>query len=451
MRFSIKSLKIFTLAAIVTSTLVGANVLRAADPTVTITSPVGGSTVSAFPYKVEGSFKSDTDIKSVQTVTCLLNNSNRCTTYIQDVDGTVSTNWRSVQASLTTGDSRSGNYSLEFKNLAKGKYQTAVYAIDQVVAKGPRTTVNFTIGADPVTPGGGTGTPTASTGFVTIMWGRTNWQATMSPNCTAVSNARTLEQNAQDLKDRGLFGVGGVVVNRTLETDRTCFNNYTTQPSWADLNNLRDNYDWKFISQGMNYADMTLMTNDADRYNESGATLPILAAHGHDRAWGAFNYANNKQDAAAQAIVNQYFAFGRKYGPGTNTRTVASQSPYIMSTNSVNGGRCNNKTLPCYNMPIKNDRRSTSPVVLSKVMSPKDNEWGVVQFYRLVEGKYGKMGDNFAWDCSSANWQDRWTSQPEVYCRESFLFALDSRTTKATVTDPATVAEAWNILPSATR
>ena len=151
-------------------------------------------------------------------------------------------------------------------------------------------------------------------GYITIMWGRTNWQAANGAGCAVTTGTRTLEQNAQDLNARGLCGVGGVVVSRTDETNRTCFANYVIKPSWDDLAMLRDTYNWKFISQDMNYSNMTVVTTNAQRYNESGATLPILESHGHTRAWGAFNYANNKQDLAAQNIVTQYFSFGRKYG-----------------------------------------------------------------------------------------------------------------------------------------
>ena len=288
-------------------------------------------------------------------------------------------------------------------------------------------------------------------GYITIIWGRTNWQAASGTDCANTGDGttgvtRTLEQNAQDLQVRGLYGVGGVVVNRTQEASRTCFNNYVIQPSWSDLAMLRDTYGWKFISQGMNYSNMTLMTTDTQRYNESGATLPIFELHGHTSAWGAFNYANNKQDLAAQKVVTKYFAFGRKYGTGTNTRATASAFPYIMNTNSVNGGRCSNPALPCYNMTVVNDRRTTSPMLLASILSPAADQWGVVQFYRLVDGKQGKIGDSFAWDCTSANWQDRWSSQPEIYCRSNFLLALDSRTTSAVVADPATVANSWGMV-----
>jgi len=436
MKFAIKS--VFVSIGVV---IVGSVASFASGPSTTIASPSDNSVNSSSQFTISGTYTASTPVTAVRVVVCQLSTQKRCTQYVQDTNGTLVTPWRAIDAALSpSSDGLSGNYSVTMTNMPAGNYQIAVFAADQTTSKGDRTIVTTSVKTMTL--------PATGTGYITVMWGRTNWQATMAPSCTVTPGTRTLEQNAQDLQARGLFGVGGVVVNRTDETQRTCFNNYTIQPSWNDLANLRDTYGWSFVSQGMNYVDMTQMTTDEQRYEESGATVPIFDAHGHTRAWGAFNYANNKQDAASQAIVSHYFAFGRLYGTGTNTQLAASNSPYAMSTNSVNGGRCNNAALPCYNMTVTNSRRTTSPVTLAKVLSPKANEWGVVQFYRLVEDKRGKIGDSFAWDCSSPNWQDRWTSQPELYCRNSFLYALDNRTTAAQPADPATVAEAWNALPS---
>ncbi len=283
-------------------------------------------------------------------------------------------------------------------------------------------------------------------GFTTVIWARTAWQATTGTNCDDTLGTRTLEQNAKDLQNRGLAGVGGIVVTRTYDYT-SCFRNYMTTASWSQIADLRDDYGWKFISQGMEYKNMTLMKYDSQRRYESLDTLPILANRGHTSAWGAFNYANNKQDAAAQRIVTQGFAFGRKYGNGKNTKTVATKYPYIMNTNSINGGRCHNKDLDCYDMKVVNDRRSTGVDIMQKLLSPGKNEWSVIQFYRLVEGKRGKIGDGFAWDCTSSNWRNRWTSQPELTCRESFLEAFDGRTTRSNNVDPATVARLWGVIP----
>ena len=63
----------------------------------------------------------------------------------------------------------------------------------------------------------------------------------------------------------------------------------------------------------MTYTRMTTLTTNAQRYRESGATLPILAGRGHTKAWGAFFYPDDEQDLAAQRVVSRYFAFGRLY------------------------------------------------------------------------------------------------------------------------------------------
>ena len=287
----------------------------------------------------------------------------------------------------------------------------------------------------------------ATPGYITIMWGRTNWQATTGKNCQVVPGTRTLEQNAQDMRAYGLKGTGGVVVSRTADSGISCFAGYTQQPSWQEIAKLRDVYGWSFISQGMEYKNMTLMKTDAQREYESIDTIPIMKAKGHSRAWGAFNYANNKQDDAARRVVMKGFAFGRKYWDGRNTRSVVMRDR-IMSTNSVNGGRCNNPNLPCYNMKVVNNRRSTGVDKMIRVLNPGQDGWGVLQFYRLVEGKRGKIGDSFAWDCSSSDWRNRWTSQPELTCRESFLDALRGRSKTAVSVDPATVADSWGVRPA---
>ncbi len=289
----------------------------------------------------------------------------------------------------------------------------------------------------------------AEPSYISILWGRSNWAAATGAACsTNPPQARTLEQNAVDLAERGLTATTQVVIDRTAEEGHPCFGNYTTTASWADLRRLRDVYGWSVTSQGMHYANPTTFTTDAQRYEESAATLPVFQAHGFPRAWGSFAFANNKQDLASQTMVARYFGFTRSYGQGTNTRESATVFPFKMSTQSVNGGRCNNPRLPCYSMAVTNDRRTTSPVLLSSILDPGPGAWGVVQFYRLVEDQWGSLGDAFAWDCRSPAWQDRWTSQPELYCRNNFLQALDGRNPTAQDTDPTSMAELWGRLPN---
>lgn len=301
-------------------------------------------------------------------------------------------------------------------------------------------------------------------GFITIMWGRSNWQATQANQgqCVVVPDTRTLKQNADDLlgfrdgKGQPLYAVGGVVVNRTAESGHPCYSGYTTQASWTDLKLLQQApYHWEFVSQGMNYVNMNPQPDpedpdwedisDEELVHESLATLPILKSKRFGRAWGAFNYPNNKQDERAQLVVTQGFAFGRKYGQILNSKPQVSKFPHAMQTLSVTGGRCVARGLPCSSFAIKNDKVTVSVDHVANLLSPGPGQWGVVQFYRLVQGKRGTTGQGFAWDCTSPDWKKRWTSQPELYCRESFLEALRKRRGQAEIADPAKVAQRWGI------
>ena len=280
----------------------------------------------------------------------------------------------------------------------------------------------------------------AAPSYVTIMAGRTIYQAA----CQPTPGMRSLLQTASDLKSLGVTAVGGVVANRIGTAARPCIRG-VIYPTWNDLTTLKTTYGWNFVSQGMNYVEMTTLSTDEQRYQETGATIPALAARGHTKAWGLFNYPNDLQDAPAQAMVSKYFSFGRVYteSPLTNSPKSATTYPYPLLTYSINGGRCSNPSLPCYSFPVRNDRRTTALPDIVKVLRPAAGQYGLVQFYRLVDGKYGKMGQANAFDCTSADWRNRWTGHPENFCRNTFLTAVKQRSTTAIMTTPADVATAW--------
>ncbi|MCB1300277.1 MAG: hypothetical protein KDB28_03155, partial [Tetrasphaera sp.] len=137
----------------------------------------------------------------------------------------------------------------------------------------------------------------------------------------------------------------------------------------------------------------------------------------------------------------------RKYGTEINNRAAVMTYPYLVKTISVMGGRCNNVNLACYTMSVKNNKQMAPPERLSRILRPGADQWGVVQFYRIVEGSYGRMGASVAWDCTSSDWRNRWTSQPEIYCRNSFLEAIDGRSKTAVNADAVDVAKAWGRTP----
>lgn len=283
-------------------------------------------------------------------------------------------------------------------------------------------------------------------GYVTFAWGRSLW-ANGCNSGTPAKGVRTLEQDAQDLKAFGLKGVGGVVVKRTSGT-RTCERGVTNS-TWADLARLRTAYGWSFISQSMTYARMATLTTDAQRYQESGATLPLLAKRGHKEAWGAFFYPDDSQDVPSQQMVSKYFAFGRLYTlvAAYNTKASSTVFPYTVLVYTPLGGRCADETLPCHNITVRNNRITHSPDEIVKALNPPAGQWSVIQMFRLVEGKSGTLGQATAWDCTSPDWRKRWTGIPENYCRNTLLSALARRDRSVANVSFADMARTWNRLP----
>lgn len=440
MKTTMRTAAVLTTAlAAVAATTVPA--LAAAGAKATILAPTDGSTVTGTSVTVRGGYSAEASVREVRVALCKLNASDLCTAYLSNVDGTFVTSYKSLAATLSPNSQIAGSYTITGSNLDPGRYRAAAFVVTSDNPKSAPTTSTFTLQKDT--------TPPPTNGFITIAFGRSNWSVAAGGDCAIVpAGARTLEQNLQDLQSRGLQAQGGVILNRTDPTIRTCYQQQVLQPTWTDLTRMRESYGFTAVSQGMNYADMTKMTTDAQRFTESGATLPILNSKGFTRAWGMFNYPNNKMDADANRVVTKSFAFGRVYGTTVNTRAAVLTYPYLVKTVSVMGGRCNNKNLACYTMSVKNNQRTAPPSRLARILNPKANEWGVVQFYRVVEGSYGVMGGkDVAWDCTSTDWRNRWTSHPEIYCRNSFLEAIDGRSASATNADAAQVAVAWGRSP----
>lgn len=272
--------------------------------------------------------------------------------------------------------------------------------------------------------------------FLTLLIGRSDWA--VAEGCATAPGAVTLDRVAEALTARGLRATGGVVVDDTVEVGTGCSGGVIQTSSWAQLDELRREHGWVFVPRssgpvgGLDPVALEQATCGARRQ---------LEAHGHDRARGLFAYANNAVDDVVQAsVVAQCFAFGRRYGDGVTTRDGAV-APFWQRTRSFNGGRCNDPTAACAGIAVPNDRVYESPDLLAQLMSPAPGVWRTVQLYRFVEGASVAPGNQ--WDCTSADWRQHWTSRPEVYCWVDYLSALDRIPAGVTVTDPLTVAVAW--------
>lgn len=409
----------------------------ATGPTVTLTTPTAGSTNTDGRVTVTGTYSGPNKVTSVTVSGCRPDGS-RCKDYLlANTNGAFSGKWRGFPARLTptSSDGKSGTFTVVLSGLPGTRLRISAFASDAVTPRGGSATVNVAVKA-PEDPA-----------FISVVFGRASWKAASGEGCTNQPNtARTLEQDAKDMALLGLMGVAQTVTSRVDETERLCPDNFAVEASWVDLARMRDAYGWSLTSQSKTYPDLTKLTT-TQVIDETAGTLPIFQAHGHTRAWGSFAYPNNKQNSTVQRIATNYFAFGRKYANDLNSRQNSMVFPYEMRTLSVNGGRCINVNLPCSTMPVVNDRVTTSPNNIGRILKPGPGHWGVVQFYRIVEGVEGKMGQSFAWDCTSSDWRNRWTSQPELYCRNTMIEGLEKRNKSATSVDPAAVAIAWGRKP----
>jgi hypothetical protein len=276
--------------------------------------------------------------------------------------------------------------------------------------------------------------------YVTLLFGRSQLGMKTPRTCQVLPGSVSLHEVAEHLGHRGLSAVGTVVVNYVHDTRRTCRNSFV-YPSWSDLAVLRDRHGWSFVSSGMNHADLNGATLEEQRA-ESCGSLPSFEARGHHRAWGLFAHGGARNSAQAQRdVVSTCFSFGRQYRQ-LRTERSSIGPPWWQETFSVLGGRCRDATDPCASMEIKNNRVYQSPEVLANHLQVEPGQWAVLQAYRLVTGSR-QEATGATWDCTSDDWQDHWTSKPEMYCLVDYLAAVDTIPSTAVVTDPATVAAAW--------
>jgi hypothetical protein len=321
----------------------------------------------------------------------------------------------------------------------------AATAPADVAAAGPATPPP-TAQVEAATVGAGTTLP-ADGAFLSLHFGRTQWEQ-RDATCTSIlPNTITLLEVAEELAKRHLKAVGHVLVNRTSSTTtRDCANRFV-YPTWDDLAVLRDTYHWSFVSAGQSYADMTRLTPVQQRA-ESCGSLRALREHGHTRAHGMFAYPNNKFTTEIQTnVVATCFGYGRSYGSGKNDRTNTG-APHFQSTVSFNGGACIELAASCSDPATHGGRRYAPPRQVAAAMRPTANQWSAVQFYRFVVGSRNDATDpTFAWDCTSPYVNQHWTSKAEIYCWEDYKSALDQIPPNVIVTDPVGVGRAWGRLP----
>ncbi|RCG30973.1 hypothetical protein DQ384_13555 [Sphaerisporangium album] len=397
-----------------------------APPGGTVTSPVGSQGYTSPDIQMRGTATDDVAVAKV-----VIGVENLDTGKWWQANGTWGNNALWAPATLT-GE----NWSHTWRAPAAGHYVLAARIVDTANKELTRWQ---SFDHDPGTAGR----------YVSLLMSRTQWSATDGA-CRPLRAAVPLRESARLFKASGFTGTGTVVVNRALDQGRQCLD-MIGYANWADLATLRDEDGWSFVSHGAGYRDMTSLTPQEQR-DESCGSLGALESHGHDRAWGLFVYPNDKLTAQIQQdVVSTCFAFGRKYGTGFNKPPGAPggvAGPWFQNTWSIPGGRCNDTTKLCAKwVPSPTDGNNytyAAPDKLGEFLRGYPGTWRSLQAYRFMRGKrIVNQGQGESWDCTGSDWRTHWTGGPEAYCLDDFLAALAMARGQATVTDPATVAEAW--------
>lgn len=360
-----------------------------------------------------------------------------------EANGTLGTKAHTFSAALGGSNQTSTTWSLTLPSVPSGDYNLTATVSG---ASGEKASSSVEFGDGPV--------PTAtSPGFLTLLFGRTQWVAT-SPQCAALAGQPTLVNIAQALQalTPPRSGVGDVINARTGATSERCVN-YQIYPSWTDLATLQDQYGWTMVSGSADYQYMTSLT-PAEQVTASCGSLTQpggLYAQGDTQGWGMFAYPDNQRSTTIQAdVVSECFAFGRTYQTGRNVQQYMA-APWFQRTNSILGGGCNEPTGCPGSAVVKNQSGKTvyyeSPVMLDNLMDVAGGEWVVVQMYKLVEGE--NLTGSPTWDCNGP-WQEHWTSMTELYCYDDYMAAVDQIPAGVQTVDPATVADAWDDNPAVT-
>jgi len=445
-------------------------------PTVALTSPSVNQLVdSAGKILLSGTAADDVGVKGVTYVLEDTDNPAHCTSnpvvllnvsYLQtngtwacaqhyfaaklSAPGTTSTAWTAT-VPFSSGSSPA---------LASGDYQLLVKATDTSLnSAGLGGTVAFGYG-----PSAGSAAP----GLLTILFGRSQWTAN-NKNCVAVpaANNRTLEQVATDLqamtpsRTATMAVVDGFATHAQSTPSNPCSGG-DLYASWTQLQGLKNNHGWSAISASKTYPIPFAGSTTVNFQTQTCGSLTdanTLYPHGFTEAWGMFAYPNNDygtKDAGATVqttYTDQCFAFGRTYQGYRNVRSRMA-APWYQKTNSVLGGTCNLPGDPCASHVVLNQTGKTqyykSPAAIASLMNVAGDEWVVVQFYKFVDGAgsiLDKNGNPMYWDCTSTDWQQHYTFEPETYCYGDFLAAVGSIPANVVTVDPATVAGNWGIAP----
>ena len=240
-------------------------------------------------------------------------------------------------------------------------------------------------------------------------------------SCHPLAGVMTLEQQAAAYKAMGISAVTSTAIVDWMGQSAPHCQGADEIASWQEAVSLQKNDGWTFVSGSVHGDDLLLLTPAAAQAEicDSGE---IIGQEGLSGQWGEFAFPYDKTDSQLeQTALSCGYAFGRLYATGSNALPI--QRPYWLSTMSLNGGACADVTRSCYRLATR--YHYTDPAALVSIGRLSPGYWKVLQGYVLVTGTI--QSDLSAWDCTSPDWHEHWSSGPvatEIYCWNDWEAAL---------------------------
>lgn len=203
--------------------------------------------------------------------------------------------------------------------------------------------------------------------------------------------------------------------------------------TWQQLQDWKLLYNVTIVSAGDLVIDYSGLT-DAQVLQHSCGTLQAFSDHGFD-ARSMFASPSSSATAHQLSLFDSCFGLVRTYNNVKTTSLAKLPAPYRALTYSLTGGRCADVAAPCGQMTIKNGRLYPDPdQLVAQFNATPDNAWLNFQAYRFV------TGTGPGWDCSSDDWHEHWTMQPEAFCWQDYQHIIDNLRPDFIPTSPAAIA-----------
>lgn len=284
--------------------------------------------------------------------------------------------------------------------------------------------------------------------FVSLIFSRTEMGAADGCVADSAGIASLGTTVAPYLRSLGMPATGTLVTDKVLQATRKCTHARSSlMASWNDAAQLASAYGWTFVSHTATYpADLTHLT-PARAEAETCGSAETIDAHGLPGGHGYIAYpgAQAAPTSLQAAYSARCFAWGRLYGSsGLTAKSAGTTAPFWQHTKAANGGACNDRTLPCYTLPVQRYNLPSTIIGYLKGLGP--GTWFTFQTYILVTGRSPAYAHStIAWDCTSANPAQHWTNDNERWCYSDYqaVIAAIAAVPHVTVTDPLTVGTAF--------